>query len=246
MEFLLNTLDDGMKKITLLLSLVSLLMANAVHAEWESNALMGISGGYEWRRSDVNVEVDILTTPIIAFKHPLNDNGFMWGLFAGYQWHCNGWVLGGELSFSWDNNDKNHNTTLSVGGVPALVSTNYDRGLIVGVSGRWGYEIVDLLLGYVRLGLESSKDRLSVTGILDGQTLAADGKRRPFRPFVGAGAEIPIPLWLGLSMRAEYNYHFKGKSVLIEGATDGNPVSVFANSKPIMHTVFASVVWNFI
>ena len=66
------------------------------------------------------------------------------------------------------------------------------------------------------------------------------------RGVFGIGAEIPVPMVCGLSLRGEYDYHTNGRGVNAYGiATDGETL-VNASTKQNMNSVIASLVWNFL
>lgn len=245
-----------MKKLTALLALTTLLGASSVQAQWEYNWLLGLSGGYA--ASDGDVSITVFSPPptleVNSFNRDIDDDGFIGGVFTGYQARCNGWLFGAELALDWEDTDADRpfaGTIFDATGTPVgIVGTaHYDRETIFGLTARAGYEISPYIMLYLRAGAEWSRDKLFVTASTNSITPlfgSIEGRRTVTRFIGGIGFEMPVPIMTGLSFRAEYNYHSKGSSVEASGlATDGSTF-VVADAKPRTNSVKASLVWNFL
>lgn len=246
-----------MNKLSNLVIMSSILLASAstAHAQWQYNFLVGASAGYADRSGDFHFTT---VTPAPALERTAivqdhSDSGFIWGLLGGFQAHCNGWLFGAEANVDFHDFDdtRQHQFSRVVGGVPGAVSTvaRYDRGTVVGLTGRAGYQMAPYLMPYIRLGMETSNDEYSVNGAFGPAntpvfTLASD--RRTYRFLGGVGLEVPIPSLQGLSVRAEYNYHGKGKVIDAGGAASDGLTFVASDMKPRTHSGKASLVWNFL
>ncbi len=251
-----------MKKIGILLCLSSsLFAASAAQAGWEGNWLLGVSGGWAWH-SDRDVDVTILHpapgSEITSYHADMDSNNskFIWGLLAGYQARCNGWLLGGEINVDW----RNHNdddTTFSVidpvdGAITGSVSGNNHHNAVVGLTARVGYEVSRYFLPYIRLGAEVTRiDDVDFVAIAPAvpYSVAYSSDRNHRWGFVGGvGAEFPVPMCNALSLRAEYNYHSHSRHDDIAAlASDlGTLYTVSGDGSRHENTGKASLVWNFL
>lgn len=253
-----------MKKLMSALCLSSMVCAApAVQAQWQSNWLVGISGGWMESSGGLNLTLNnpaVVPTPLFPFlplsqvSKNLEHSGWDWGLLGGYQARCNGWLVGLELEVDWMSNGGSTNFQFTDSSLNSWSgSATYKRETNVGLSGRLGYQVAPCLLPYIRVGIETSRDKVSFDGATTTVavvpvTLVADvsGSRRSYRGVFGIGAEMPIPMVCGLSLRAEYDYHTNGRSVTANGiATDGTTI-VYSSTKQHMNAVIASLIWNFL
>lgn len=245
-----------MKKInTALFVLATVFGAQAANAQWEYNWLLGVSGGYADRDGDLS-----LTTfepapnfTLNTFTTELEDSGFIGGVLGGYQARCNGWLFGAELAVDWQDTDSDRPfafTLIDGNGLQTgfAGSAHYDRDALFGLTGRAGYEFSQYIMGYLRAGVEWSRDKLSVSAATANNAVISsiDGSRTVTRFVGGVGIELPVPIMTGLSFRAEYNYHSKGKAVEASGLASDAATLVVADSKPRTNAGKASLVWNFL
>lgn len=252
-----------MKKIGILLCLSSsLFAASAAQAGWEGNWLLGVSGGWAWH-SDRDADVTIIHPApggeITSYQvGDLGDNNnFIWGLLAGYQARCNGWLLGGEVNVDWRKRNDD-DTTFSIvdpvdGVITGSVSGN-SHNAMVGLTARIGYEVSRYFLPYIRLGAEVTRaNDVNFVAIAPAAavpySVAYNSDRNHRWGFVGGvGAEFPVPLCNALSLRAEYNYHSHSKHDDIAAlASDlGTLYTISGNGNRHENTGKASLVWNFL
>jgi opacity protein-like surface antigen len=248
----------GIQKL-LMLAAVSCL-STSVHAGWEYNWLLGVSGGYAERDGDVNISIfgPGPTFDFSSFNRDVGDHGFVGGVFGGYQARCNRWLFGAELAVDWEDTDADRpfasTITPSVGApIGFSGAASYDRGTVFGLTARAGYALSKYILFYLRAGAEWSRDKLSVNAatVFTPATVfiipyAAQGKHSVTRFVGGVGVEMPVPIWDGLSFRAEYDYHSKGHSVNAYGFDGVAGNGLVADAKPRINSVKASLVWNFL
>ena len=252
---------NHMKKLGTLVCLsTALLGADLAQAQWTGNWLLGASAG--WANQTGYLENGFAIADVafgdtsVSDKNRIHNDGFIGGVFGGYQIRCNGWLMGVELNVAWQDHGDEH-TYLSTQGPFAFGATaKYKRDATVGLTGRFGYEFFPWLATYVRGGVETSKDKLDVdsaffnpaTGnVIPALTASADGSHRNWRGILGVGVELPVPVMTGITARVEYDYHFKGKRVEATAFTVEEPTDAFAfaSARPETHSVMASVVWNF-
>ncbi|MGD9591413.1 MAG: outer membrane protein [Candidatus Berkiella sp.] len=248
-----------MKKVKLALCVTAGLLATSAQAQWQGNWLLGVSAGGAWHDSDdLNVTVAQGGAAPFArtyFTNNDNDDGnFIWGLLAGYQARCNGWLLGAEINVDWRNDGDNDYgfafTDATVGGVTGFVS--HDRDVVVGLTGRLGYEVSPYFMPYIRLGVDHG-DRdfdFAITTVAPAAiiTAASNNDNNHNWGFVGGvGAEFPLPMVAGLSLRAEWNYHSRGHNDNDIVALASDNVTLFTVSGGDRHeqTARASLVFNF-
>ncbi|MFI4937078.1 MAG: outer membrane protein [Candidatus Berkiellales bacterium] len=236
-----------MKKISTALCLSAMLIATAAEAQWQGNFLIGASAG--WGRTDGNVNFELLPPrlPETAFSTDNDNDGWLWGILAGYQARCNEWLVGGEVSVDWtqrhDNNTVQFTDTANRGWTE---TTSFKRDALIAFTGRIGYAVSDFFLPYARAGIETAEDKLNFSGNAnDGTVFNTNGSHRSWNFIGGLGAEMPIPVLTGLSARLEWNYHAKGHNTTASGiASDGTLVA--AETKPSANTGKFSLVYNFI
>jgi len=212
-----------MKKVGILLCLSSTLFAAAAANAGcctDGNWVLGVSGGWAWH-SDRDVDVTILHDDASVTSYRIgdlddNNSRFIWGILAGYQARCNGWLLGGEVNVDWRSNDHDDAASFAVidpadGVITGSFSGNNSHNAVVGLTARIGYEVSPYFLPYIRLGAEVTRiDDVNFTAIAPGvpYAVAFNNDRNHRWGFIGGvGAEFPVPMCKALSLRAEYNYH---------------------------------------
>lgn len=236
---------------TLLLS-TALMLPAAANAAWEWNWLVGGSVGYADRSADISMSfADSNVLPITEVVRNHNDSGAVWGLLGGLQAHCNGWVFGGELNVDWRDFDDPRSFAFATNAANQIAgSARFDQGTVVGISGRMGYEFLPYFMPYVRLGVETSKDELTInaTDATTPTAYIAQNDKRNYRLVAGVGAEVPVPKVHGLSIRVEYNYVTKSNNSVTVAATDTLTGAFNSTGKinPRTNMGKASLVYNFL
>lgn len=226
------------------------------------NWLVGVSGGWAWH-SDRDVDVAIQRGNTFSAFNVANSNSdnnhFIWGLLAGYQARVNGWLLGGEVNVDWRNtNDDNDNGFTVIDPVfgtfiGSVSGNNSNNNAVVGLTARIGYEVSSFFMPYIRLGAEVTRTDdidFSVSHpAAPAFTVVSNNDRNHRWGFVGGvGAEFPVPMCKALSLRAEYNYHSRGRQddVVALGSDLGTLFTVSNDGSRHENTGKASLVWNFI
>lgn len=242
-----------MKKLKIALCLSTALLAStAAQAQWQRNWLLGVSGAYNWGDGNADFSAFNSTTgTLVTFSPSFDADGWDWGILGGYQARCNGWLLGLELSVDWPDRDSTESFAFATVGnsVVGAATINFDRDTIVGLTARLGYEISDWFMPYLRAGVETGEDKISFTSIITAPAPTAvasnSGERRAWRFIGGIGAEMPVPVLAGLSLRLEYNYHSKGRSVESTGLASDNVTVITTSTKQSDNSAKASLVYNF-
>lgn len=240
-----------MRKLSTLLCLTSAFALSApAQAGWEYNALIGLNLGYVDSSMDIDSSVFEATNEYRENLNKYNDSGFLWGFLVGYQARCNGWLFGLEANVDWHDLEEtrlyNNNNALDQ---TVQNSFQFDRGTVIGLTARAGYEINEYIMPYIRLGAETSDDdiRYTTTTNTTGPVVATlQGSERSYRFLGGVGVEMPVPVMSGLSARLEYNYHGKGKPVNATGLASDGVTAVSVGGKPDAHSGRLSIVYNFI
>ncbi len=231
------------------------LMANA-HADWEGNALVGISGDYARYDGTYNIGLYYTGRPIFPktdYQDRQRNTGFGGGLLVGYQFSCNDWLLGAELSADWVDADKERVFVFT--DLSNFLSWNSqlqtrNKGFY-GLSTRVGYQMAPFFLSYLRLGIEAVHQEFSAVfqrapNVYPfGLKLKEDLWRN--HVYVGVGAEFPLPSSCHIQLRLEYNYHFPSGDLQEGGKiVDGNANPVFAlSARPAIDMGKVSLIWNF-
>lgn len=216
---------------------------------YKENFLIGVDGGYAWRDATARAEArNAANNVFFQYARDYDTDGGIFGIFGGFQFMCDRWLVGLELNFGWQGFDDEQHFTEVYGPTTVTGFVDYEREYVLNASFRFGYAVTDWMLGYVRLGVETSNDVLKAVVDIDGaRSFDMDEKHRSVRYMVGAGAEFPIPTFANLSVRLEYNYSQRdggfGQANAVFGVA---PASVYAEVEPNQHAVKAALVWNFI
>lgn len=239
-----------MKKSLLVLPFCgALLLSGNANALWEENWLAGVYGGLAEREGNLEAITSHPRGLITSYIQEIEDVGVIGGLLGGYQVRCHEWLFGAELNIEWQevNHDRSSAFTNALNeGVS--VTTSYAQRNIVGVSGRFGYEMFPNFLPYVRLGVQSSKDKLIVRAITNDfeDSVDMEGIRRVYRLMAGVGAEFPVCYLAGLSVRAEYNFRAKAGSIEASELAQDNETLSNASMRPRSNSLLLALVFNFV
>jgi hypothetical protein len=194
----------------------------------------------------------------------ITDQGVLFGLLAGWQWHYKRWMFGAEANVDFDSFEKDRQFawTEATTNVPIYGTVLYDRGDIYAITGRAGYFVTPFFMPYLRLGAQLSRDEVSYQSFTGAVVTA--GAPAPVGPAVGAlgnffpdyssktkdvygivaGIGAEFPTYIGAStIRFEYNF-VKTESVII----DDHAFPVIGNHKfryPESHIGKIAWVWNF-
>lgn len=238
------------KSLLILLSagLASTLSLSA-YAMWETNGLLGLSAGYALREADGEFIVSHPLNRITSVNQKQEDNGLMGGVLGGYQARCHDWLFGGELNIEWQEVNREQafafTDALNIG---YNASSSYSQRQMVALTGRFGYEMYPNFMPYVRLGVQSSKDKLIVRAASANlqDSLDLESTRRVYRLTGGFGAEMPIYYLMGLSARAEYNFRARAGSISATELADDNQTLATISARPKAHAFIFALVFNFV
>lgn len=246
----------GLKLILFIIPSIWLSISNA----WQSNFLVGASGGFAQSTGHVDFGMTYLGLPIYPrfdTEIELVDQGGLASVFVGYQWICNRWIYGLELKLDWMEDARAHEYALSDNGffpgVGILLGFTgqfeYERSPLVGLSARLGYEVSPIFIPYIRFGVEATRDKFNVT--VQGLSqiypfgISLEDKRDIYSYYIGFGAQTPL-FSSPFSLRFEYNYIARGRALITSGNIVDGDVNPFfeiqTHSK--IHQLFASLVWD--
>lgn len=206
---------------------------------------------------------------VIDHEETITDNGMQFGGLLGWQFRwCRAlFGLEGDLDFISYEQNRQFAFTAAVSpirpdGLSYLYTSLYDRGPTYTLSFRTGYFVTPFFMPYVRLGVTSSRDEVSMQSYIlrDRNSLPpvvppfatalrlipdqiSSNKKTVTGWVAGIGAEIPT--YIGASsLRIEYNY---GRSDSIEIQDNGYPVyGTYTFRRPNTSAIKFSWVWNFI
>ena len=238
---------------------------------WEGNWLLGASLGFADREASRETTLTyvsnfgFLNFPVSDIVRDHADKGIIQGIFGGYQAICNRWLMGIEMGIEWHHFDKNQAFAFSdAGGLFGwLGNARYRRNGMIDLSGRIGFAVTPVFMPYVRLGAEFGQDRFEAqyalapafaTPIL----VESTQKHWTHRFLAGVGVEIPIPRTCGATLRLEYDFHSKARTIELQGDTivelssrrralaRGVPTAEFITGmQPYTQSGRISLVWNF-
>lgn len=236
-----------MKKAIRIVNISTLLLLPLqVHADlqngWLDNWLLGVSTGYAARSSVIGSSIIDLGN-LSAYSRQSSDNGWLVAGFLGYQAIRCQWLLGTEFNLEWQNIDNTHFYAFS----GRRVTADYRRKGMLDLSGRVGYAFTPNFMPYVRLGAEISRD--SLASMFEGRFIPDANlynKAWIHRFLLGIGVEAPIPGTCGKTIRLEYNYHSKGKTIEDFGATGAGDTMIeyYTAMQPKTYSGRVSLVWN--
>ncbi|MGD9591418.1 MAG: outer membrane protein [Candidatus Berkiella sp.] len=241
--------------------LATLLVAcsHSAYASWQGNWLVGVSGIYAQRRGELDLSMRYVPPfpvatpvfPILEADNLYTNKGFGWGLLAGYQLKSDGWTWGFEGSVDWHDITATRDVVFTdvIGLFSWDATSRYEREPIAALSGRMAYEMAPYFIPYMRLGIEGSHDSLDVTVtgnpfILVQPNISVSDSRWNWHYLAGIGIETPL-LCTQASVRIEYNYHSRGRPLIVNGIFINQGVSFSSEMHNRTHSGKLSLVWNF-
>lgn len=189
-----------MKKSLLALSLaVSSVAVTQANASAFNGFYLGANAGLNLRSTETKVEAH-------NYTKSKKKTGASYGVFTGFGRNTNGFYLGGELSVGSSSSNKTSEHTIA----GTAVKTEYHRGVVFGLAPRVGAIFAKDFLGYVKLGMEYSRDKSEAieAGV---KTTSRNKGKFTFAP--GIGLEKAFGQIL---TRIEYTYNCGSK--ISEGA----------------------------
>lgn len=243
--------------------IVSLFFSVSVKASWQTvwlgNYLVGASVGIGDRKGTFHTTLNYGDFPFFQqtnIDRDISDSGVVFSVLAGYQVVRRQWLMGGELNIDLQAIDEEHGFAFA--DPDNVLGWNgrmrYQSKMIVGTTGRVGFAVTPYFMPYARLGAEFSRERLSA-----GYSANTDDFFPPYnvellisethwihRFLLGAGIEFPIPNTCGGTIRLEYDFHSKGRTITPHGSIIDQFLfpSFESGMQPWTKTGKASVIWN--
>lgn len=215
----------------------------------------GIYGGQAVREEELNLNIQFGGFPSripAAYVNELSDNGLEWGLLIGYQEVYHHRLITG-IEFNVGQLDLDHTHQVAFSDPAATYGTNaeinYVQDWVVNLTGRLGYALTPVFIPFLRGGVEVSRDDSKILFTANSWNfpqVVLDDERWVYRFLIGIGLEVPVPC-RNISIRAEYLFHSKGKTIETDGRlSDGvvNPL-FYAEQQPYTKSGRLSLIWNF-
>lgn len=215
-------------------------------ATWVDGWELGARTGLMWQHDTLKITGTAGTDTLNSERY-IADNGWLGGIFVGYNWKEDLVTLGLNLNLDWNGIDDDHHFhAKDSSGDNYLVGARYERDFFYGVSGRVGYRAWESITPFVRVGIERSMNRLH---------LKADQVNNPALPvrvldtklshhktgyLLGVGIDVPV-YSKNTSLRIEYNYHLCGN---IEFGIGGSGIGGKAEYQPKAHFLTVGLQWG--
>lgn len=174
----------------------------------EAHWLSGVSVGYTYLKGSITDPDDVF------YKEPYSSATFAPYFFMGYQQAYDQWLWGTELNIDWQKVADDRDFTFKMESTVSSANVSYEHGVTLGLSERLGYSLTPYFMPYLRFGIEAGKDRLDTHVASE----ATKDKMWVYRFLFGLGVELPLPVKSPLSLRFEYDYHSKGKTLITNAA----------------------------
>lgn len=224
---------------------------DATHPTWN----LGATFGHVSREGGATFAFSQSGTGLTgAANRSLSDAGSLYGILFGADWRHNRFLVGLGLSADWQNTgDVQAFHTVAPYGNHHGMQFLYDRGLALGFFGRLGFQVTDYAMPYVKVGGQSSRDKMTFRDASLGTGGAAGVAALPVGTIdttindrvtvmvLGAGLEIPTFIY-NTSLRFEYDYVTPDKVTMNTGYSN---VRTDVSYKPKEHVGKLSWVWNF-
>lgn len=236
-----------MKKAITIVSMTTLMLhslpAHAIlESRWLDNWVVGVSGGYASREGDIVSSITGFRN-YSAYSRSSSDDGWLGAAFIGYQSILGPLLFGGEFNLEYEMIDTSHTYAFA----DRHVTAEYRRKGLIDLSGRMGYAVTTNFMPYLRLGAELSRDSLISTFAGSSVPNASlYNKMWIHRFLVGLGVEMPVPDTCGMTVRLEYDFHSKGKTIETYDATGVGItlIDYYTAMQPRTYSGRISVVWN--
>lgn len=237
---------------------LSLTAKASIQPGWVGNFLIGVSAGYADLYGDLSTSLNYQgrepDNDIFQTSYSTYDNsGFMLGVLAGYQEIRHLWLVGAEINFELHALDEVHQLDFSDSHrqIDWMGTVRYSRKNTIGISGRLGFAMTQYFMPYLRLGGEFSRDTLSAAFSGDmavfPQELVISKRHWLHRFLLGIGAEFPLLETCGATIRVEYNFHSKARTIKGEATYLDEIYSPTLQTgfQPQMQSAKISFIWNF-
>lgn len=216
-----------------------------------SHFILGASAGYASRTGDLNIDITHPAPTSVVSNHVQthDDTGFLFNILAGYEWIYDEFLFGIEASLGFqDFGDEQRFAYLDAqsprNGYNGVAK--FTRDVVIGLSGRFGYQLAPWITTYIRAGAETSDDEIyfqSSRGAPIPISVNIDQGRRTVRFLGGFGFEFPM--MYSTNLRLEYQFSSRGRGSSYTQLASDNLTVFSPNIKPIQHAIYLSYVWNF-
>lgn len=235
-----------MKKVLLVGSLLLASTASLANSLFHG-AYVGVGAGAAIAHHTKNSFVwsDINPNFSQSFNPNLSRYAATLDFLAGYAWKIQCWHLGAEVDYLFGNINTKFNQT----GFPGLAPIN-NAFVAVNSSGAWGGGIRmgyhwDRILGFVRLGLENRRFKISSSLIGNGtplqiarNTLSSSINRTAFAPGIGVQVSLNKNISATLEYRIALYRQIKKELKTVDGTTS-------LKIDPRVSTLLASFRYHF-
>ncbi len=215
--------------------------AYMVHG-WE----LGARTGLMWQEGTLKINAQAGPDTLNTERH-LADNGWLGGIFVGYNWKEELVTLGLNLNLDWNGIDDAHSFyARDSSGDNYLFRARYERDFFYGVSGRVGYRGWESITPFVRAGIERSTNRLHLVAenvnnpAIPVRLLDTNVSHHKTGYLLGVGIDIPV-MNKNTNLRFEYNYHLCGR---IEFPVSNGAISGKAEYQPNAHFLTVGLQWG--
>lgn len=241
-------------------SLIACLLSVSYSAQagWIGSSVFGVSAGYMRENGLYNIDTvykRLPAAPNLYYNDGEHHNGYALGVLTGIQATCDDWLVGLELRINRYDTTHHRYFTYSdfargnvtrAWGADAKTEYGTDVGLLL----RVGYAMAPMILPYMHLGAETSRDTMDV--VLSGapeiysSSIVLHETKQIYRFTGGVGIELPAPWLYTLSFRLEYMFHLPGSFLEASGVLQDGIVDPFftAKIKPATQSISLALVWN--
>ena len=171
---------------------------------------VGLQAGYAWGRGAGYYHLGAL-----AEQAEIDNDGWLGGVQAGYNYQINNWVIGVEGDIAWSN-AKSVNNIYRLDGTD-VADIHVDMDWLASLTARVGYA-ADRTLFYAKGGIGFTHMSLGDT-FINGSPVFASGSDTVTGWTLGAGVEHAVTdKW---TVKAEYQYYHFDAEIAVNRIADG-------------------------
>ena len=230
--------------------LIAVFLSSSAAQAFEHNFLLGGEIGVESRHSHFTTRYQSPTELDPGLAQTLHvsstrivDAGSFMGLLGGWQFRCHRWLAGIEANVDFHSFEEHHRFFISDTS-PRAGTVEYDRGTTYGLILRGGYWITPFFMGYIKAGVQFSRDELTFADSPVAQFLGEPINSEKDDIWGGvAGVGVEIPAFGRSSVRAEFNYVRTDRFVIDDNV--GALIGTHRVRYPQSYIGKLAWVWNF-